>query len=136
MRWFSVMSQRRATQHRRRGATAVEFALTFPLLLLLTMGIFEFGRAIWIMHSMQEALNITGRYAIYNPNASNDQLTTYFGQNITVVPANTVTLNYVSSTTGTVPFTAITATYNFTPVTNIAPFIAFTLTSSTRVPRI
>ncbi|MEO6579018.1 MAG: TadE/TadG family type IV pilus assembly protein, partial [Candidatus Limnocylindria bacterium] len=32
----------------RRGQSAVEFALALPLLILLLVGIFDFGRAIYV----------------------------------------------------------------------------------------
>ena len=118
------------------GATAVEFALTFPILLLVTFGVLEFGRAVFIWDSLKEALSITGRYAMYNPSATNSQLQTYFGQNIHAISGSAVSLSFASSSTGTMPFTTITATYNFVPMTSLIPSLTFPLTSSARVPRI
>lgn len=125
----------RPSSRLQRGVAAVEFALTFPLLVLLTIGIFEFSRAIWVQDSLREALNVTGRYAMYNPAASNDQLQTYFGQNIQAVSGDTVNLVFSNSTTGTVTFTTITASYNYVPTTGIVP-LSVQLTSATRIPRI
>lgn len=126
---------RRFSQRHRRGTGTVEFGFIFPLLILLTMSIFEFGRGIWIWHSMQEALNITGRYAMYNPLATNSQLQNYFGQNIQAVPSSAVNMDFSNSIMGTTVFTTLTATYNFVPITNIIPSLSFVLTSTIRVPR-
>jgi Flp pilus assembly protein TadG len=39
----------------RRGTAAVEFAAVLPLMVLLILGAVEFGRAIMVQHSLQEA---------------------------------------------------------------------------------
>ena len=130
---FSI---RHPSKRRQRGAEAIEFAFTFPIAILLIISIFEFGRAIWIWHSMQEAMNITGRYAMYNPAKTDDELKTYFQQNISAVPPASVSLAFGSSTTGTMPFTTITATYIFVPVTGLIPSLNITLSSTARIPRV
>jgi Flp pilus assembly protein TadG len=43
------------------GNAAVEFALMIPVLLLLIIGIYEFGRAYWIQNTVQYAAEQTGR---------------------------------------------------------------------------
>lgn len=43
------------TQHRERGAAAVEFAIIMPVLLVLVLGIAEFGRAYNIQTTISEA---------------------------------------------------------------------------------
>jgi Flp pilus assembly protein TadG len=43
------------------GNAAVEFALMIPVLLLLIIGIYEFGRAYWIHNTVQYAAEQTGR---------------------------------------------------------------------------
>lgn len=46
-----------------KGAAAVEFALILPILLMLVLGIFEFGRAFNIQVSLSEAAREAARYA-------------------------------------------------------------------------
>ncbi len=48
----------------RRGQTAVEFALTLPILLLLMFGIIEFGRIFQSWVTIQNAARTAARYAI------------------------------------------------------------------------
>jgi Flp pilus assembly protein TadG len=43
------------------GQAAVEFAMIIPVLLLLIIGIFEFGRAYWIQNTLQYAAEQTAR---------------------------------------------------------------------------
>ncbi len=56
----------------RRGTTAIEFALTAPLLLAFTFGALEFGRANMIRHTAQNAAYEAARAAIV-PGATSAQ---------------------------------------------------------------
>lgn len=47
-----------------RGGAAVEFALVFPLLVLLTFGILEFGFILFQMNMMEKATQIGARKAV------------------------------------------------------------------------
>ena len=49
------MLRQRTRGHHEGGAAAVEFALVLPILLLLLMGIFEFGRAYHIQTALSGA---------------------------------------------------------------------------------
>jgi len=48
----------------RRGSTLVEFALTLPLFLLLTLGVLEFGRLFYIQLTLQSAVREASRLTI------------------------------------------------------------------------
>ena len=48
----------------RRGQTLVEFALILPIFLLLLVGIFDFGRAIYAYNTVSNAAREGGRLAI------------------------------------------------------------------------
>ncbi len=54
----------------RTGATAVEFALIVPIFLLMTIGVFEIGRALWVKAMMQYAVEETTRYAMVRASSS------------------------------------------------------------------
>ncbi|HUG80191.1 MAG TPA: TadE family protein [Bryobacterales bacterium] len=56
----SLEPQRRS----RRGATLVEFAFFFVLFLVLSVGLMEFGRAVWTYVTLSHAARAGGRYAI------------------------------------------------------------------------
>jgi TadE-like protein len=53
-----------------RGQAMVEFALVFPIFVLLLVGIFDFGRAIWINDTLSTAAREAGRYAIVHGGSS------------------------------------------------------------------
>jgi Flp pilus assembly protein TadG len=55
---------------RRRGAAAIEFAVLAPLLVLLTLGLFESGRAIMVKAALTDAARLGCRTAI-RPAAAN-----------------------------------------------------------------
>lgn len=62
---------------RRRGAAIVEFALVFLLFLMMTVGLFEFGRAMWTYTTVAQVARATARYLVVhgsiNP-ASSDEI--------------------------------------------------------------
>lgn len=47
-----------------KGATIVEFALSFLLFLTVSIGLFEMGRAMWIYTTLSHAARQGARYAI------------------------------------------------------------------------
>ncbi len=51
-------------RNRRSGQSMVEFALTFALVLMLVVGIFEIGRALWSYTTVSFAARQAARYAI------------------------------------------------------------------------
>jgi hypothetical protein len=63
-RLFSVVRRQANKDHSRRGATVVEFALTFLLFLLIILTMLEIGRGIWTYTTLAQAARQAGRYAI------------------------------------------------------------------------
>jgi Flp pilus assembly protein TadG len=59
------MSRSKA-RRRTRGQTLAEFALVFPILLVMLMGVFDFGRAIFLYNSLTNAAREGARLAIVN----------------------------------------------------------------------
>jgi Flp pilus assembly protein TadG len=57
-------AQRRATKNSERGAALLEVALTLPLLLLVAVGIFEFGRAYQTWQILTNAAREGARVAV------------------------------------------------------------------------
>lgn len=58
----------RILRRRSRGQSLVEFALIFPVLMLLLFGIFDFGRAIYEYNTLANAARQGVRVAIVNQN--------------------------------------------------------------------
>ncbi len=58
------MKKRRTLWKREDGTTAIEFALIAPILLLLMMGIMEFGLILFANNVIENAVTIGARYGI------------------------------------------------------------------------
>ena len=74
---------RRPARDKERGVALVEAAMTIPLLLLIAIGIFEFGRAYQFWQVLTNAARESARYAV-TPNS-------------TVTQAQNVALTYMNA---------------------------------------
>jgi Flp pilus assembly protein TadG len=103
-----------------RGAAAVEFALVAPLLLLMVLGIAEFGRAFHIQASLSQAAREGVRVMALQNNpagavaATQAAAPTLTLTNITVSPSNCVASGLTPAATATV-----TVTYSFTFISTL-----------------
>jgi Flp pilus assembly protein TadG len=120
----------------REGATAVEFAIILPVLLLILMGLIDFAMALHTKNTLQYAVERAARYAIVNQSGStgsfSTEVTTHLAGiiddssvSITVTPQSADGMNFV--------FIEASQTYNFT-----LPFISYlggvSIAGNTRVP--
>ncbi len=58
---------RRAGKAEERGQTLVEFALVFPIIILLMVGVFDVGRLVFINNSLSDGARQAARHATINP---------------------------------------------------------------------
>ncbi|NQV83726.1 MAG: pilus assembly protein [Rhodospirillales bacterium] len=127
----------------RKGATAVEFALVAPVFLVMTMGVVEMGRVLWIKAAMQHAVEQTTRYFMVtnaactsNLAACQATLQTYATSRLGESGLATADFNVtavetiISSTT----YMSVTITYAFTPLVEIVEFPDVSLSAVARVP--
>ncbi len=62
----------------RRGATAVEFALTLPVFLLMFFGLWQTGYGLWWQFGLQHGAQMAARYAsVTLPRPSDSAIKTY-----------------------------------------------------------
>lgn len=59
--------------HGRRGSTVLELALAIPIVMVLFMGIFEFGRLFYARVTMQHAIAEAARFAVTGGTLDDDQ---------------------------------------------------------------
>lgn len=59
-----MLGENKAMKRKDHGQSAVEFALALPVLLAIFVGIFEFGRAIFVLNSVYTASREAVRYGI------------------------------------------------------------------------
>ena len=57
-----MMRRLRSLRRDRRGATLVEATIVFPLVLVLTFGLVEFGYALWQYHAVEKATAAGARF--------------------------------------------------------------------------
>jgi Flp pilus assembly protein TadG len=110
------------------GAAIVEMAFVLPVFLLLTFGIFEFGRA-WLTvntmnHATREAVRLA---AVTTPLVANDtavvnKVNTILGN--AGLTGATVTNTAPAATTP--PSVTVNTTLNFSFMTGFGPFFGFT----------
>ena len=120
----------------RAGIAAVEFAAAAPFLLVLILGVFEFGRGLWLRNALQYAAEETGHYAMVHAGMTVDSLKSYTKDALAAasVDPNDVTVTADFSTTGGVEFVTVTATYAFQPTIVFVSLGTISLVGRSRVP--
>ena len=110
------------------GQTLVEFALIIPWVLILLLGFFDLGRAIFYYSSLSNAVREGTRYAIVNQDISETEikekiLEYAFALSGTPNPLdpNQIDITYLPTDNKIKTNISISASYTFHPVT---PFIA------------
>lgn len=117
----------------RRGTSALEFALVFPILMAMLIGTVEFGRAYWTRSTLQTAAEDAGRYAMTRSGLSDGQIESYLRSRTGHVDPTLVTVAVATVVDSGVTFVTITAStaFGFSSFLNLP---AITLRASTRVP--
>jgi Flp pilus assembly protein TadG len=78
-----------------RGAAVVEFAIMLTLMLLITAGIFEFGRAFQYYDALAKATRDGARYMSAAPRATISSVAVSSAKDLVVTAANTANLKPV-----------------------------------------
>jgi Flp pilus assembly protein TadG len=92
----------------------VEFAVVFPIFLLLTFGLLDLGRAVWQYNTLEYIARDAARQAELSGTVDLTRCNTMFNVPCTKTipsPANTVLV-----TTASCPNPSVTATYTFQPI--------------------
>ena len=131
------------TPSRERGATAVEFALVLPILMLLVLGIMEFGRAYHVQTTLSNAARDGVRVMALEDSATAAKATAMASAQSLPLTVDMIDVNPsrcsaeptstgTTTTSGTAsPGTAsVTITYPFTLASGFLPIDDFTLTGT------
>lgn len=115
------------------GTTAVEFALLLPVLLAVVMGVLEFGRAMWLRHDMQFAVEEAARFALANDTASATAINAVASARMAAAgPDNAMRVTTAIDANAV----TVTAALDFAPVVSgLLPADMVTLTARARMPR-
>jgi Flp pilus assembly protein TadG len=132
--------------HAQRGTAMVEFAIASSLMLMMLLGIIEFGRALYTYHTIENAARLGARWAIVRGSgcldsscpATQDTIKTYVLTQIPLLDpgSTTVTASWGSPCTSTGPgqsgcAVSVTVTYDFSfdvPMIGGSPQISSTST--------
>lgn len=118
------------TPSRDRGAAAVEFALVLPILLLLVIGILEFGRAYHVQTTLSNAARDGVRVMALQDSVTAARTTTKASaQSLTLNDAMiSVTPSTCSSSAAEPGMATVTITYPFALASGFLPIDDFQLT--------
>ncbi|MBB1021338.1 pilus assembly protein [Dietzia sp. E1] len=117
------------TPSRERGATAVEFALVLPLLLLLVLGIIEFGRAYHLQTTLSNAARDGVRVMALENSVSAARSTAKASAQPLPLTNTMIRVTPSTCSGGAVPGTAwVSIDYPFTPLSGFLPIGDITLT--------
>ena len=109
---------RGSASHYERGATAVEFALILPLLLVLLFGLIDFGRMGFVQVSLTAASREGARYSsLYSSGVSDTQSLNNFVQTSAPAAANVAQLGGTGLLTVTLTQCSVAQTSENTSVT-------------------
>lgn len=116
----------------KKGTAAIEMAFILPLLLLLILGIVEFGRAMWIRQTLQFAVEEAARSAIADATLNSTDIGNLVTADMIGVQGATPTV----TATATASQVSIFASYNFTFLApQLLPFGPLALTAQCVFPR-
>ena len=126
-RSWQTGAMKRPGRQRRRGAAAVELALTLPVLLLLAFGCVELGRAVSIYTMVSCAARAgaeygaTHGYSNYTYSSWQNQVTQQVQNSVqgnSTFNSNLLSVNVASTAeTGGFNLATVTATYQFSTIT-------------------
>jgi len=114
----------------RRGQSLVEFALILPVFILVLIGLFDMGRAIYAYNTVSNAARAAARVAIVNQNAiaiQNEATDQSPGLPVTVTLSGCTDIDSACT---------VTVSYDFEPVTPMIGAVFNPIISSTAVMRV
>jgi Flp pilus assembly protein TadG len=118
------------------GAAVLEFGIVAPVLIMIMMGVVEFGRLHWVRNSIEYAAEQTARWAIVNTAASDDQIKAHAKAEFDGISAGKAKVNVARDTANGLSFLTVIVTYDFQFLADFAGIGTLSLRSETRVPLI
>lgn len=116
----------------RNGQALVEFAFAGPVLVLALIGVFEGGRMLWTSHTLQYAVDETGRYAMVQRTGNVTTLTTYLSGKLGSL--DDVEIQITQSAAGGVTYVNISASKPFSFGAGLFGALDSTVAGTTSVP--
>lgn len=116
------------------GVGTVEFALTFPLFLLIIIGALELGASFLSSAGLRHGVNEAGRYATIYPTPTDDQIRAHMsGRAFGVMPSHIQATIERGEDKKLGPYMVISARYEHQSLSSFAGFTGVTLTEVRKV---
>jgi Flp pilus assembly protein TadG len=116
------------------GASALEFAIVFPLFATMLFGTIQVGLAYYTVGSVQFALERTARITMVDQDMSASQVQAAFEGQLETFTDQSINIGYTVDTSGDVPIAIFTATYTHHFVIPLVPQFDVNFPVETRVP--
>ena len=116
------------------ASAALEFGIVAPVLMLLILGVVEFGRLHWVRNSMEYAAEQTARWAIVNSAATDAQIVDEAKAQFAGIGAGQTTVNVERDLYNGLNFLTVVVTYEFQFLADIIGIGTLPLRSETRIP--
>lgn len=104
-----------------KGAVLVETAIILPILLLIVFGIFEFGRAMFIVNTLNNAAREGARRAAVSP--TNAGIDAYVKSCIPLDPAKLTVSTTAFPAAGSGAPVTVSVTFTFRTLTEMIPLL-------------
>src|SRR5688572_18355465 len=98
----------------RCGSSMVEFAFVSPALILALLGVTEFGYLLWNRHSLEFAVEESGRMVLTKQTITDDEIIADVKARIINIDSGAVTASIVRETIGVTTFVSINISYTYT----------------------
>lgn len=98
------------------GSTAVEFAIISLVLVLVTLGVIEFGRGLNIRNQLSQAADYGARKILTDKQISDSALETTVRSAFSAADGGVLTVTIGAESVNGVQFRTITLSYPFTPL--------------------
>lgn len=131
-----LLQSAQRTLNDRRGASAVEFALICPVMIMMLFGVLETGRVLHTKSSLQRGVEIAARYTMVNQTATASELQTVaFGDYAPTGDGGTKpSIKIAQVTLSGVDFMVISATLDHTMSIPLLSSRKIGLSAESRVP--
>lgn len=130
------MSRVRRLMGREDGAAAVEFALIGMLLIVVTIGTIEIGRALFLFNELAHAADRAARVILITPDIPNADLAEQVRDEDLLTGLSPGLLSVIPGEVedGGISFRTVRLSYPFTPMVSGLTIGSFTISTDRRVP--
>lgn len=131
------MKRARSLLSREGGAAAIEFALIGMLLIVVSIGTIEGGRALFIFNELAHAADRAARAIMIDPGISASDLADQVRDEnlLTGLAPDLVTVTPGAVVDSGITFRTVRLAYPFTPMVSGLTLGSFTMTTDRRVPQ-